>query len=229
MMLRLTASLPAAMCALLLLCATPARGIELQAGGLRLSVPVTSLKESKFRSTTRQQYDFSCGSAALATLLSHHYGIVVSERDVFAQMFAQGDQQKIRRQGFSMLDMQRYLATRGLRADGFELPLEKLIEAKLPAIVLVTDKGYNHFVVIKGADDGRVLIGDPSSGTRSLTRERFNQLWQSKLLFVIHDFPGKVAFNGSDDWRAAPRAPLGDGVRQDQLAASLPKFGPGDF
>jgi predicted double-glycine peptidase len=209
----------------------PASSIEL-AVGQRLTVPVTSLKDIKFRNTTRQQFDFSCGSAALATLLTHHYGTPVGEKEVFEKMYLTGDQAKIRQYGFSMLDMKRYLATRGFVGDGFQQPLDKLLEAKLPAIVLITDRGYNHFVVIKGAEDGRILLGDPSSGARSVTRERFMELWANRLLFVVHKYPdtvAKVGFNGADDWRAAPRAPLGTGINQEQYSQSLPKFGPGDF
>jgi predicted double-glycine peptidase len=211
--------------------AQEAHAIELStAVGARMVVPVKSWKETRFNATVRQQYDFSCGSAALATLLSHHYGYRVTEQMVFEQMYLKGDQQKIRQQGFSLLDMQGFLASHGFRADGFELPLEKLVEAKLPAIVLVSDKGYNHFVVIKGIADGRILIGDPSSGTRTIGLERFRELWSSKLLFVIHGYDGAVAFNRDTDWRAAPLAPLAQGMARNTLdAVSIPKFGPGDF
>jgi hypothetical protein len=200
------------------------------AGGRTFDVPVRSMKALRFASTLRQQYDFSCGSAALATLLTHHYGYPVSESTVFAAMWAQGDQSKIRREGFSLLDMQRYLASIGFRADGFRLPLDKLVEAGLPAIVLITETGYNHFVVIKGALDGRILLGDPSSGTRSLSRERFEAVWPTRLLFVIHTAPTQPSFNLAADWRAAPHAPLADAVaRTAQGGVDLPKFGPGDF
>ena len=109
------------------------------------------------------------------------------------------------------------------------MPVEKLIAEKLPAIVLISDRGFNHFVVIKGAEDGRILMGDPSTGTRIVSQERFQEIWRNKLLFVIHGYKGQVAFNNPDDWRAAPRARLGEGIGQDQLSATLPKFGPGDF
>lgn len=209
----------------------PADGAELgMPGGVRFNVPVASLKELRFQATMRQQYDFSCGSAALATLLTHHYHFPVDEQTLFKDMFIHGDQQKIRREGFSLLDMQRYLATHGFKADGFELPLQKLFDAKLPAIVLVNEKGYHHFVVIKGEADGRILLGDPSRGTRAVAREQFEQVWANKMLFVIHDTPGAPSFNDMADWRAAPRAPLGDGVSNTgQQLATLPKFGPGDF
>jgi predicted double-glycine peptidase len=199
-------------------------------GGARFNVPVKSMRELRFTSTTRQQYDFSCGSAALATLLTYHYGYPISETTAFKAMWDIGDQNKIRREGFSLLDMQRYLATIGFKADGFQVPLQKLFDSKLPAIVLISEKGYNHFVVIKGADDGRVLLGDPSSGTRSVTREHFESIWPTRLLFVIHDAPSQPQFNADLDWRAAPRAPLAEAVSRTTIdMTTLPKFGPGDF
>lgn len=199
-------------------------------GGARLAMPAASIKEMRFRTTLRQQYDFSCGSAALATLLTHHYGYPVTEQQVFEQMFVHGDQAKIRKEGFSLLDMQRFLAARGFRADGFRLPLQELVDAKLPAIVLVADHGYHHFVVVKGAVGERILIGDPAKGTRALSRGEFESIWASKLLFVIHNHPRSPTFNSSADWRAAPRAPLGQGIdRSSQPSATMPNVGPGDF
>lgn len=203
-----------------------AAALELQG----MHVPVKSIKQLRFQQTLHQQYDFSCGSAALATLLTYHYGVRVTEQQVFEQMYMHGNQAKIRAEGFSLLDMQRYLASRGMRADGFALPLHELFKAALPAIVLVTEKGYRHFVVIKGARDGRVLIGDPANGTRAMAREAFDAIWLNRLLFVIHDVPGQPRFNAVADWRAAPRAPLADGLVPGSLAdITLSKHGASAF
>ncbi len=209
----------------------PASALELpMVQGARLQLPATSLKEIRFRSTLRQQYDYSCGSAALATLLTFHYDYPISEQAVFEHMYARGDQQKIRREGFSMLDMQRFLAARNFKADGFQLPLHKLLEARLPAIVLIADKGYHHFVVVKGAADGRVLVGDPSRGTRALSQAEFDAIWVGKLLFVVHGYPDRADFNALAEWRAAPAAPLSAAINRDALAPlTMPKLGPGDF
>jgi predicted double-glycine peptidase len=229
MRLPLLAQLPAILLAGLGLYAThgaSAAALELQG----MHVPVSSIKQLRFQQTLHQQYDFSCGSAALATLLTYQYGIKVTEQAVFEQMYQHGNQAKIRAEGFSLLDMQRYLASRGMRADGFALPLQELIKAALPAIVLVTEKDYRHFVVIKGARDGRVLIGDPANGTRALPRDAFEAIWQNRLLFVIHDVPGQPRFNALADWRAAPRAPLADGLVPGSLAdITLPKHGASAF
>ncbi|MBC7857235.1 MAG: C39 family peptidase [Burkholderiaceae bacterium] len=199
-------------------------------GGARFEVPVTSLQAARFARTLRQQYDFSCGSAALATLLSYHYAYPVTERYAFEQMYASGDQAQIRKEGFSLLDIKRFLEARGFRADGFQLPLQKLAEAGLPAIVLVSENGYQHFVVVKGLNPERVLIGDPAGGTRAVARASFDAMWAGKLLFVIYDRPGPVRFNDPADWRVAPRAPLAGAIPRGGLDnIVMPKHGPGGF
>ncbi len=208
------------------------------AGDLDVRVPnsgnyglrITSLKEARFRTTVPQQYDFSCGSAATATLLTYQYGLAVDEKQVFVTMYTRGDQAKIRKEGFSLLDMRRYLQSRGFEADGFELPLEKLSEEGLPAIVLLNDRGYRHFVVIKGLRNGRVLLGDPARGTRAMSRARFEALWDNRVLFVIHNRRGLAQFNHARDWATAPPAPLDLGIQRDGLRnIAMPRRGPGDI
>ncbi|NGZ83593.1 C39 family peptidase [Duganella aceris] len=199
-------------------------------GGGAYALPVASLKEARFRSVVRQQDDFSCGSAAVATLLSYHYGKPVSERDVFSAMYAGGDQAKIRREGFSLLDMKRYLAQQGFIADGYLQPLQKLAEARLPAIVRIVENGYLHFVVIKGIEDERVLLGDPAGGTRALRRDAFEAMRPDQLLFVIHNWPGQPHFNLAADWSVAPRAPLGEAISRSSLTdITLFKNGSGNY
>lgn len=201
---------------------------SLNGGGYTLHV--TSLKEARFRSTVRQHFDFSCGSAALATLLSYHYDRPVSEEQVFSAMYAHGDQPRIQREGFSLLDMKRYLAQQGFTADGYRQPLDKLAQAAFPAIVRIVENGYLHFVVIKGVDGERVLVGDPAGGTRAMRRAAFEAAWPDKLLFVIHGWPGKPQFNRQADWNVAPRAPLGEAINRSSLTdITLPKNGSGNF
>jgi uncharacterized protein len=200
----------------------------LQVGG-SFSVPATSLHEERFRATVHQQFDFSCGSAALSTLLTHHYGQPVSEQTVFEQMIVRGDRAKIQREGFSLLDMKRYLAAHGYEADGFEAPLEKLAQVGIPAIVLINESGYNHFVVVKGVKDGRVLVGDPAGGTRSMSQAAFEAVWVQQILFVISNRQPEARFNVATDWQSAPRAPIGRGHERGTGPMPLPRLGPSDF
>lgn len=200
------------------------------AAGAGYTMHVTSLKEARFKRTIKQQYDFSCGSAALATLLTYQYNYPVSEQTAFAQMYEHGDQAKIRQQGFSLLDIRRFLDEHGFVADGYELPLQKLAETNTPAIVLITEHGYHHFVVVKGLRNGRVLIGDPATGTRPIPLSSFEEKWEDHVFFVIHNKPGQALFNDPRDWRVAPAAPLYTGISRDSLYnVTIPKLGPGDF
>lgn len=218
-------------CALAVLGGASASTTELRLpNGGAYSVSVTSLKEARFKMTIPQQYDFSCGSAATATLLTHQYGHPVNEVDVFVQMYNNGDQVKIRKEGFSLLDMRRYLKSKGFEADGFELPLEKLQEENVPAIVLLNDRGYRHFVVVKGLKNGRVLLGDPARGTRAMPRSRFEALWDNRVLFVVHNRRELARFNQASDWQTAPPAPLDMGIQRDGLRnITVPRRGPGDI
>ena len=191
---------------------------------------ITSLKEARFKNTIRQKYDFSCGSAAVATLLTYQYGYPVNEQSAFEQMYAHGDRQKISKEGFSLLDIKEYLQANGFDADGFQVPLERLQQEHLPAIVLIDEGGYHHFVVIKGLRDGRVLVGDPARGTRSMPLSQFNALWKNHLVFVIHNRRSLAVFNSPADWHVAPIAPLGLGIDRSGLGTlTLPKDGPDDL
>jgi predicted double-glycine peptidase len=185
--------------------------------------PVRSLKELKlaraFRTTHRQQFDFSCGSAAVATLLTYHYGRPVDESTVFQSMFAVGDQAQIRTQGFSLLDMKRYLEASGFRADGVQVSLDELAHVGVPAIALVSDNGYRHFVVVKGLRGDQLLLGDPALGTRLLSREQFNSLWVGGIFFVIRSHRDQARFNAMDDWNSRLVAPLALGVMRESLGA----------
>lgn len=191
---------------------------------------ITSLKEARFKSTIRQKYDFSCGSAAVATLLTYQYGYPVNEQSAFEQMYQHGNRQKINKEGFSLLDIKKYLQANGFDADGFQVPLEKLQQEGLPAIVLIDEKGYHHFVVIKGMRDGRVLVGDPARGTRAMPLSQFDTLWKNRLVFVIHNRRSLAIFNNPADWHVAPIAPLGLGIDRSGLGTlTLPKDGPDDL
>ena len=199
-------------------------------GSNAMAVKVSSFKERQFRTTIRQRYDYSCGSAALATLLSYQYDDPVSEQDVFKVMWENGDQEKIRREGFSLLDIKQYLEANGYSADGYEASLDKLAEVGIPAIALIRDNGYNHFVVVKGVSKDKVVVGDPSLGARVIPREQFEKMRLNHILFVINNARDKVVFNARRDWHVREKAPLGLAESPDTLTnITLLRPGPNDF
>ena len=202
----------------------------MMASGYSVNIKSTSIKERRFRATVRQQYDYSCGSAALATLLTYQYRDPVSEEAVFKVMWRNGDQEKIRREGFSLLDIKGYLQESGYDANGYVAPLDKLVEVGIPAIALIKDKGYNHFVVVKGVQNGQVLLGDPSVGSRIVSRAEFEKMWQNRILFVITGKREEVVFNAKSDWQIRPQAPLSMAAGPGNLSnIGLLRRAPNDF
>lgn len=210
----------AALAALAVIGSQPAFSGEVSVHGFgSFSVPVTSMREAKFASVYEQQYDFSCGSAAVASLLTYHYDRPTTELEVFEAMYAAGDQERIERVGFSMLDMKTYLANRGLPSDGYRVNLDRLTQARLPAIVLIDVDGYRHFVIVKGITRAGVLLGDPARGTRIVTQERFTEIWNG-IAFVLKAFveAGRETFNRSSEWAVVPPAPYGRALNRTSLA-----------
>lgn len=169
------------------------------------SAPVTSLRDMPFRTVIRQQYDYSCGSAALATLLRYHYRRSVNEAQVFQAMYALGDQAKIRQVGFSLLDMKTYLKSLGMTGIGYRERIEELASRREPAIAVIRVGAYQHFVVLKGVADGKVLVGDPALGLKAYPTAEFAKVWNG-VVFVIDPKDASGAFNLPEEWGAFPRA-----------------------
>ena len=196
-----------------------------EAGG-NFEVAVMSWWEIPFRSVIRQQYDFSCGSAAVATLMTYHYSRETPERAAFASMWANGDQALIRKVGFSMFDMKNYLTRQGLKAQGYRMGMDKLAGLTRPAIVLLDLNGFKHFVVLKGVRGDRVLVGDPMRGLNDYSREDFAKIWNGIALIVAPQEGEKApGFNLAGDWGPWSTAPMEQGamlIAPDDFTTHLP-------
>ena len=207
-------------CWLLSALSAMAGSMVLPGGAGIYTVDVTSFREAKFKTVYEQQYDYSCGSAALASLLTYHYDNEVSEQAVFKEMYEKGNREKIHKQGFSLLDMKHYAESHGFRADGFRIGLDKLVEVGVPAITLIKNDGYMHFVLVKGVTDKEVLVGDPSLGVKAMPRSQFESMWEGRVMFIIHNRldAAREHFNAEPEWKLTARAPLGMALNQNSLA-----------
>jgi len=153
-------------------------------GQLHVRAPVESVRDLRYRNIVAQQHDYSCGAAALATLLKYHYDKDVGESEIIVELFKNGDQEKIRKEGFSLLDLKRYAENHGYETKGFRISADVLEQLAIPAITLITTRGYNHFVVIKGARDGMVYLADPALGQRQVRKAEFLSEWEGVVFFV---------------------------------------------
>ena len=194
--------------------------------------PVRSLLEVRREHVVIQDYDLSCGAAALATVLNFQHGERLSEQEV-ARALMQRDEYIARpevvriRQGFSLLDLKRYAGSRGYKGVGYgKLTLADLIDLA-PVIVPIEINGYKHFVVVRGFVGGRVMLADPAFGNRSMRVDTFEAIWLvdanglGRIAFVVERTDGETADGDlyvSEDTTARPSA---DTLRQVLTPTSL--------
>ncbi len=168
-------------------CLLPASGLA------QGEAPVQSLMEQRQSNIVIQQYDLSCGAAALATILRYQHGEAIDERRVAIGLISRqayiANPNILRaRHGFSLLDMKRYTEQLGYRGEALgSVSVENLVDLA-PAIVPIRLHGYSHFVVFRGVFEGNVLLGDPAFGNRTLSQHQFVNAWIDYANF------GHVAF-----------------------------------
>ncbi|SDU01021.1 hypothetical protein SAMN05216296_1236 [Pseudomonas pohangensis] len=154
-------------------------------GGGLVYKPVESIRERRFSDLVEQKTDFSCGAASMATILNQAYGWSLTEEDVILGMLAQADENLVRTQGFSMLDMKNYAASLGMRARGYRIQTSQLDSVSIPVIVLIEVRGYKHFVVMQRSEGDAVYVGDPVLGHQKLTKEEFSKGWNGIVFALI--------------------------------------------
>jgi uncharacterized protein len=160
-----------------------------------------SLKELRDQYVVKQKLDYSCGAAALATLLRYYFGEETSEEDLLERFKAQltRDEMGVKAlRGFSLLDLKYVAQEKGYQAAGFKLTVEQLTQLAAPVIVPVQPLGYKHFAVLRGVDRGRVFLADPARGNLRMSLDRFLGEWDG-IVFVL----GKP---GEEDITAFPLA-----------------------
>lgn len=143
---------------------------------------VTSVLEMRQHNVVLQQWELSCAAAALATVLRYQHGVPVTERSVALGLINRQEYLKnpelVRlRQGFSLLDLKRFVDELGFEGIGLgQLAFNDLLE-RAPVIVPVNLHGYPHFVVFRGATQDRVLLADPAFGNVTMPVSRFIEGW----------------------------------------------------
>lgn len=181
---RLTPSAPAIWCAAAAL-AVAAPAPAAPAADAKV---VRSMSQIRYAGVIRQEWDLSCGAAAIATLMTYQLGHPVTERQVALAILKHTSPALVRaRFGFSLLDLKIYAATQGFAAAGYgDLTLGDL-DAMAPAIVPIRWRGFPHFIIYRGRSGDRVLVADPAFGNRTLPDATFKAIWANHVGFVVFD------------------------------------------
>lgn len=152
----------------------------------RAAIVDKPVSEFKYHNVVRQRFDYSCGSAALTTVLNEYLGRQFGERQVMEGLLRFGETEKIvERRGFSLLDMKRLTQALGHPSGGFRAEFKDLETLDHPAIVPIAYGGFKHFVVVKKYQNGHVFVADPALGNISFTAEKFKEVWEPHVLFIV--------------------------------------------
>ena len=146
-----------------------------------------TLKELRDLYVIKQQEDYSCGAAALATLMIYYFGDHTSEKEILDRLEArltEEEKQNRALRGFSLLDLKQVAEEKGYRAAGFHLTMSQLAQVTAPVIIYIEPFGYKHFAVYRGMKQDRIYIADPSRGNLRMSIGRFLDEW-SGIVFVL--------------------------------------------
>lgn len=175
---------------ILLCCTTGGHAAEVRLGNVvpeagLINKPVVSMRERRYLDLIPQQTDFSCGAAALATILHYSYGRRVGETEVLKGLLAVSDAAVVRARGFSLLDIKRYALSIGFRGRGYRASLDALQRVRIPTIALLNIRGYKHFVVVKKTTHQYAYLADPALGNRIMPLDEFEQAWSGVIFAII--------------------------------------------
>ncbi|MEN9463988.1 MAG: Lactococcin-G-processing and transport ATP-binding protein LagD [Pseudomonadota bacterium] len=144
-----------------------------QDGHVAVTIPIQSWKSLRDFQVVKQDLDYSCGAASLATILNEHYGLSVTEEEILKIM----DKEDMRA---SLEDMANALTKLGFRGVGYAASFEQLTKLKIPVIVYTKHRKDDHFSVLRGIDKDTVWLADPSLGNSTYSKHQFLEMWETR-------------------------------------------------
>jgi len=140
------------------------------------------------RNVVMQKQDYSCGAAALATVLRFYWGDNIGEREVLLRLNKLLTPEEFVdrvKNGLAITDLRRVSVEMGYVSTTLELTFSKLVESKIPLIIPIAPKGYDHFVVFRGLHGEWVYLADPIRGNIRLTVPEFLGVWKKRAALVV--------------------------------------------
>ena len=151
---------------------------------------------------TRQQAGFDCGSAALATLLSFYTDRAVEPDDlVRSQSFTTDEWQRVRREGFSLVQLADMAAALKVKPSVTRLSSRALLSVPLPVLVYLRLPTGPHFSVLTGIAGQRVTLADPTQGALMWTLTQFLRAWAPDGLGLLLSVTGVPVWSAPDPVR----------------------------
>jgi predicted double-glycine peptidase len=174
--------------------------------GSRVSVcasnfKILSMKELREVDMIRQTHEYSCGAAALATLMNM-FGNKITEAEVLSSIF--GDKLpliidkdgKLKLRALTLSDLEKSAHFFGFKVISVQVPNNRniinILQSLKPAITrMYLYKTYLHFVVLRDINNEWVYISDPAYGNFKIPFTQFLKAWDAgdRILLTISKYP----------------------------------------
>jgi uncharacterized protein len=161
-------------------------GQELVLGRSITERPKTYM-DLKFAYTVRQRRDFTCGAAALATILKYHYGMPVTEEMIFwmiANRYKLEELKNKAENGFSFEDLIYVAGKLGFESQAAVVGIAELQKLNGPVILQLKLKRFEHFAVLRKKTDELAYMSDPVTGQTTLNNAEFKTEFKGPVLAI---------------------------------------------
>ena len=147
-----------------------------------------SWHQRRYALVVRQVLEFSCGSASLATLLTHFLGRPTTEFEVITLLRrrypAEADWRAKQVQGFSFEDITFAAESLGFAAQAARIEVAQLRRIAGPLIVHLNKGSWQHFSVLRASREGFHYIADPIQGQVTMLDHEFRREFTGAVLAV---------------------------------------------
>jgi len=149
--------------------------------------PVTSFMSLRYEVTVRQAFDFSCGGATVATLMTHHLGYPTTEVQVLDELrgrYPDTDWESLQKRGFSLEDLIWVVHRFNLEAQAAKIDPNELENLDGPVIVHLNKGTFEHFTVLRTRKGGRTFLSDPIEGAVVMSNAEFDNIYTGSALAI---------------------------------------------
>jgi predicted double-glycine peptidase len=158
-----------------------------------------SYQDLKFQFTVRQQRDFTCGAAALASILKYHYGMPVTEEMIFWIIVNRYKPEELKQKaevGFSFEDLIFVAEKLGFKSQAAVVAISELEKLNGPVILQMNMKRFDHFSVLRKKTADIAYMSDPLFGQLTLDSKEFKEEFKGAVLAIWPSYISDDYFSG---------------------------------
>ena len=156
-------------------------------------------QDLRFEFTVRQQRDFTCGAAALASILKYHYGMPVTEEMIFWIIVNRYNPEQLKQKaevGFSFEDLIFVAEKLGFKSQAAIVSATELEKLNGPVILQMNMKRFDHFSVLRKKTADLAYMSDPVFGQITLDEKEFKGEFKGAVLAIWPSYVGDDFFSG---------------------------------